>query len=108
MKQSVRNFKQKIPTMRKLLTGILDTEKRYTTETALAMPEAGYSYKPADSVWEFRELIHHMVYSIDWMNASYLEGRKTDWNPGIVTGNKDEIVIEELKNCGKICISLSV
>jgi hypothetical protein len=78
--------------MRKSLTAILATEKNYTSATVMAMPEAGFSFKPTDTVWEFRELIHHMVYSIDWMNNAYLENNKTTWDPGPVSGNKSHLV----------------
>lgn len=80
--------------MHTILKEILETERNYTAGTAQAMPEEAYPFKPSDTVWEFRELIHHMAYSIDWMNAAYLQSSKTAWNPGIVTGNKNQLCLE--------------
>ncbi len=45
---------------------------------ATAMPDNGYGFKPAEEVWDFRELIHHIAYGIQWWEDNYIKGKKTE------------------------------
>ena len=77
--------------MKEELSALLDHSKNYTMAVADAMPETGYAFKPAESVWNFGELMHHIGYGIHWWEENYVKGKKMDWDPPAAPGNKKEI-----------------
>ena len=74
------------------LSATLENSKQYTLNVAGMMPEAAYSFKPADEVWSFGELMHHIAYGIQWWEANYVKGKQSEWAPPAVQNSKKEIV----------------
>jgi DinB family len=56
------------------------------------MPDNAYAFKPAEEEWDFRELMHHIAYGIQWWEDNYIKGNKTEWTPPTVKGNKKDIL----------------
>ena len=56
------------------------------------MPESSYSYKPVKEVWSFGELIHHIAYSLFWMNENYVKQQSSEWNPPPAKEKKKELI----------------
>lgn len=75
----------------------LDNSRKYTLAVADAMPESGYNTRPSEEVWDFRELLHHIAYGIQWWEDNYIQGKKTGWDPPPVKATKKE-VMEYLEN----------
>ena len=78
--------------MKEQLLTLVDTSKKYTLDVANAMPPGKYETKPVDSVWNFKELLHHIAYGIEWWNANYVRGQQMDWAPGAVSKDKKEVL----------------
>jgi|SRR5579859_1207846 len=74
--------------MKQKLLATLATAQQYTLEIAGAMPEEGYAFRPADSIWTFGELIHHIGYGIYWWEDNFIRGKKTAWEPPVPTVGK--------------------
>jgi uncharacterized damage-inducible protein DinB len=74
------------------LLATLEHSRQYTLSVAGLMPEASYGFKPTDQVWSFGELLHHIAYGIQWWEENYVKGKKTEWAPPGMPGNKKEIV----------------
>ena len=53
----------------------LDNSRKYTLAVADAMPESGYNTRPSEEVWDFRELLHHIAYGIQWWEDNYIHGK---------------------------------
>ena len=77
--------------MKDLLT-TLENSKTYTLSVADAMPDAGYSFKPAEGVWNFGELLHHIAYGIQWWEDNYIKGNTVSWNPPPAQTGKPEVM----------------
>ncbi|HVS97889.1 MAG TPA: DinB family protein [Puia sp.] len=75
----------------KLLT-TLDVSQNYTLGVAQLMPEDGYAFSPAEGVWNFGELIHHIAYGIYWWEDNFLRKKKTEWNPPAAAATKKAAV----------------
>lgn len=75
----------------KLLT-TLDISQNYTLDVAQAMPEESYAFKPADGIWGFGELMHHIAYGIYWWEDNFVRNKKTDWNPPAAQTSKKDVV----------------
>jgi uncharacterized damage-inducible protein DinB len=75
----------------------LDNSRKYTLAVADAMPDSGYNTRPSEEVWDFRELLHHIAYGIQWWEDNYIHGKKTGWDPPPVKATKKE-VMEYLEN----------
>lgn len=73
----------------KLLT-TLEMVENYTTGVAELMTEEGYEFRPADTVWNFRELIHHLAYGIYWWEANFILQKKASWTPPATPATKQE------------------
>jgi len=71
----------------------LENSQTYTLAVAEAMPENMYGSRPSDNVWDFRELLHHVAYGIQWWEDNYIKGNKTDWDPPAVKKSKSEVVL---------------
>ncbi|MBS1597708.1 MAG: DinB family protein [Bacteroidetes bacterium] len=69
----------------------LENSKNYTLAVAEAMPANDYDFKPAGAGWNFRELLHHIAYGIEWWRKNYVESVETPWNPPSVKADKTEI-----------------
>lgn len=69
----------------------LETARQYTLAVAGAMPEEGYGTKPAEEVWTFNELLHHIGYGMYWWEENYIRGKASDWNPPAVTYGKEAV-----------------
>jgi len=78
--------------MKEQLLATLENSKTYTLAVADAMPEKTYVTKPSNDVWDFRELLNHIAYGIQWWEANYVKGNKTEWNPPKSKSNKKETV----------------
>jgi uncharacterized damage-inducible protein DinB len=79
--------------MKDLLLATLENSRVYTLAVAEAMPEKFYDFKPQETVWSFKELLHHIAYGIEWWNANNIRKVKIDWSP-TATGN-DKISLEK-------------
>ena len=77
--------------MKELLT-TLENSRNYTLSVAQAMPENSYDFKPTEAVWNFRELLHHMAYGIQWWEDNYIKGNKVAWDQPPAKSNKQEII----------------
>jgi uncharacterized damage-inducible protein DinB len=69
----------------------LENSKQYTLNVAGMMPDAAYTFKPAEAVWTFGELLHHIAYGIQWWEANYIKGQPVEWAPPAVSGGKKEV-----------------
>src|SRR4051812_17830286 len=78
--------------MKDLLLTTLENSRVYTLAVAEAMPEKNYDSKPTESVWTFKELLHHIAYGIEWWNANNIKKVKTDWNPPATVKDKSDVV----------------
>src|ERR1041385_7912774 len=78
--------------MKDLLLTTLENSRAYTLAVAEAMPEKSYDFKPSESVWSFKELLHHVAYGIEWWNANNIKKVKMDWDPITTKKDKQEVV----------------
>jgi uncharacterized damage-inducible protein DinB len=90
--------------MKKQLLATLENSRNYTLTVADKMPGHSYDFRPTDSVWNFRELLHHIAYGIHWWKENYVKGIESAWEPPVIKGEKKEIIAnlneayEALKN----------
>lgn len=82
----------KTKNMKEHLLNLVDTSRKYTLEVAAAMPTEKFDTKPVDTVWSFKELLHHIAYGIDWWAANYIRSEKMEWEPTEVSKNKKEVI----------------
>jgi uncharacterized damage-inducible protein DinB len=78
--------------MKEYLSATLENSKTYTLAVAELMPEKDYNYKPVDDVWNFRELLHHIAYGIEWWEDNYIKDKKTEWDQPSAKANKKEVI----------------
>lgn len=76
--------------MKDLLT-TLENSRNYTLGVAKAMPGNAYTFKPAEGVWSFGELLHHIAYGIQWWEENYVKGNSVEWNPPAAKTGKQEV-----------------
>lgn len=76
--------------MKEQLLAILENSKNYTLAVADAMPEKLYNSKPSTDVWDFKDLLNHLAYGIQWWEANYVKGNKAEWNPPATRNSKRE------------------
>ncbi|SHE78785.1 DinB family protein [Pedobacter caeni] len=76
--------------MKTQLLSRLEQAKNYTLSVAEMMPEALYHFKPADPIWNFKELMHHIGYGLHWYGDNYLKKKDTAWMPPLPTEDKTE------------------
>lgn len=74
--------------MKTQLLSRLEQAKNYTLSVAEMMPEAMYHFKPADPIWNFKELMHHIGYGLHWYGDNYLKKKDTAWMPPVPTEDK--------------------
>ncbi len=78
--------------MKDLLLSTLENSRAYTLAVAEAMPEKFYDFKPEETVWSFKELLHHVAYGIEWWNANNIKKVKMEWNPPTTEKDKTSVV----------------
>jgi uncharacterized damage-inducible protein DinB len=78
--------------MKKQQLSTLENSRAYTLAVAEAMPENAYEFKPTEAVWNFRELMHHIAYGIQWWEENYIRENQTAWNPPAVRNNKKHVI----------------
>ena len=78
--------------MRTQLLTTLENSKQYALDVANAMPAENYDFKPAEAVWNFKELIHHIGYGIIWWKNNFIKKTETEWAPPAVPEGKEEVV----------------
>lgn len=78
--------------MKEQLLSTVKTSHAYTLAVAEAMPDDSYNYKPTGAGWNFRELLHHIAYGIQWWEQNYIIKTQTDWNQPSTKANKKEII----------------
>ncbi|HSU28273.1 MAG TPA: DinB family protein [Chitinophagaceae bacterium] len=78
--------------MKSFIIADLEKTRNYTTAVAEAMPEESWSFKPSEQVWNFAELVHHIAYSLDWMESNYIRKEKAEWDPGPVPEGKKAVL----------------
>lgn len=78
--------------MKEKLIAALEKSRNYTIQVAEAMPEKSYDFKPAEPVWNYKELMNHLAYCMKWMEENYVLGMKSDWNPPSDKKDKKETV----------------
>ncbi|MFI5129160.1 MAG: DinB family protein [Chitinophagales bacterium] len=78
--------------MKEHLSTVLENSKTYTFAVANLMPEQDYEFKPNNEIWNFRELLHHIAYGIEWWQDNYIKDKKTEWNQPPAKSNKKEVI----------------
>jgi len=78
--------------MKEQLTATLQNSRNYTVQVAEAMPDDAYDHKPKGLGWNFRELLSHIAYGIQWWEANYIKGTETPWNPPAAKSNKKQVI----------------
>ena len=78
--------------MKELLLTTLENSRMYTLAVAEAMPEKSYDSKPTESIWTFKELLHHIAYGIEWWNDNNIKKVKVDWNPPATAKDKEAVI----------------
>jgi len=78
--------------MKEIILKDFARSKTYTISVAEAMPEKDYQFKPVETVWSFMELLHHLAYSLKWMQDNYVAGNKSDWAPPQITSSKKALI----------------
>ncbi len=78
--------------MKEQLMTNVQNSRQYTLSVAAAMPDRSWDFKPAEAVWNFRELMHHIAYGIQWWEANYVKGKKMAWEPVPVKDNKKQVM----------------
>jgi uncharacterized damage-inducible protein DinB len=78
--------------MKEQLSAVLENSKTYTLAVAGLMPEKEYNFKPVDPVWNFRELLHHIAYGIEWWQDNFIKGKKTEWDQPPAKADKKAVV----------------
>ena len=62
--------------MKEQLAATLENSKNYTLAFAELMPEKDYNFKPVDTVWNFREQLHHLVMVLNGGKIILYKGKK--------------------------------
>jgi len=78
--------------MKEQLKNTINNSENYTLAVAEAMPEKNYTTKPVDAVYDFRELMSHIAYGIEWWTNNYIKKEETAWNPPASKTNKKEAI----------------
>lgn len=78
--------------MKEQLLTTLETSRNYTLAVAAAMPSDKFSFKPAEEVWNFGELLQHIGYGIHWWEENFIKNKKTEWAPPAAITTKHKII----------------
>lgn len=76
--------------MKEQLLATLENSRNYTLQVAEAMPDQSYQFRPTETVWNFRELMHHIAYGIQWWEENQVKGNQMPWAPTEVKANKKQ------------------
>ncbi|WP_133177801.1 DinB family protein [Chitinophaga parva] len=74
--------------MKNALLPTLENARKYTLEVAEAMPAEQYHFKPANGIWSFAELLHHIGYGIFWWEENFMRQQEGEWAPPAATTTK--------------------
>jgi uncharacterized damage-inducible protein DinB len=78
--------------MKEFLITTLENSRTYTLAVAELMPEKEYEFKPVDSIWNFRELLHHIAYGIEWWESNFIKGKNVEWSQPPAKATKKEVI----------------
>lgn len=78
--------------MKQPLTAIVENSRNYTLAVAEAMPESSYHFKPVGAGWNFKELLNHIAYGIQWWEENYVKGNEISWQQPADKNTKEEII----------------
>jgi uncharacterized damage-inducible protein DinB len=78
--------------MKEQILRTLQNSKKYTLDVAAAMPSSSYHFKPAEAIWNFNELLHHIGYGLHWWKDNFVMNKKTEWNPPAVTSTPEQTI----------------
>lgn len=78
--------------MKENLLNTLENSRLYTIQVAESMPAESYGFKPVGAAWEYRELLHHIAYGIQWWEDNFVKRAKTKWSPPAAKSKKNEII----------------
>jgi len=78
--------------MKDHLLTTLENSREYTLAVAEAMPEKEYDSKPADGIWNFRELLSHIAYGIHWWENNFIKRTETAWDPPLAKDTKQQVL----------------
>lgn len=82
--------------MKDQLLSLVETSRKYTLDVAAAMPPEKYETSAVKGIWNFKELLHHVAYGIQWWESNYVRGKEMAWEPK-VTGKDKKAVIKYLE-----------
>jgi uncharacterized damage-inducible protein DinB len=80
--------------MKEQLLEHLAKSRAYTLELAGLMPEGSYSFRPSEETRSFAEQLHHIAYTLGWMEQVYVRNQKVDWAPPTADGLNKKSVIQ--------------
>lgn len=78
--------------MKTQILATLENARQYTLAVADGMPAEHYHFKPANEVWDFNELMHHIGYGIYWWEENLIRQQESEWNPPKVTTSKKQTI----------------
>lgn len=92
--------------MKQQILSTLANSQSYTMAVADAMPDSNYNFKPVGGGWNFRELMHHIAYGIDWWMDNHIKGNKVEWDQPDTPANKKEITKNLEKSFGSLIATI--
>lgn len=78
--------------MKAQLAKTLQNSRNYTLAVAEAMPEKSYGFKPSEVVWNFKELLNHIAYGIQWWEENHVKCQQTEWAPPLDKETKARVI----------------
>jgi uncharacterized damage-inducible protein DinB len=78
--------------MKEFLITTLENSRTYTLSVSELMPEREYEFKPVDTIWNFRELLHHIAYGIEWWENNFVKGKNVEWNQPPAKATKKDVI----------------
>ena len=76
--------------MKEHFANTIKNSEAYTMAVAEAMPEGKFQFAPAETVWNFGELINHIAYGIIWWTENYIKKQEGPWDPPTARPSKKE------------------
>jgi uncharacterized damage-inducible protein DinB len=78
--------------MKTQLLKTLENSRNYTLAVADIMPENEYESKPNGPAWNFRELMNHIAYGIEWWQDNYIKQTEKSWDPPAARTTKKQTI----------------
>ena len=78
--------------MKEQLLTTMENSRNYTLAVAGAMPDELYNAQLVNGAWNFRELLHHIAYGIEWWEDNFINGKKTEWDPPPASKDKKQVI----------------